>query len=98
MKRRILPLLASVAILAATGCAFTYIRTPYDTHLDRTQLGTKVGTASNYSVAWLVSWGDAGYADAAKNGSITVMKHADEELQQYLFGLYVKRTIIVYGD
>ena len=98
MKRCLLPLLASLAVLAVTGCAFTYIRTPYDTNLDQTQLGTKIGTASNYSVAWLVSWGEAGYADAAKNGNITVMKHADEELQQYLFGLYVKRTIIVYGD
>ena len=98
MKRRILPLLASVVIVAVTGCAFTYIRTPYDSNLDRTELGTKIGTASNYSVAWLVSWGDAGYADAARNGHITVMKHADEEIQQYLFGLYLKRTIIVYGE
>jgi hypothetical protein len=98
MKRCLLPLLASLVALTATSCAFTYIRTPYDNDLDQTQLGTKVGTASNYSVAWLVSWGDAGYAAAAKNGNLTVMRHADEEIQQYLFGLYLKRTIIVYGD
>ena len=98
MKKRILTLLAAAALWGAGGCAYVDVRTPYDDNLDQTQLGTKTGMASNYSVCWLVAWGDAGYADAAKDGGITVLRHADQRIQQYLYGVYVKRTIIVYGD
>ena len=68
------------------------------TDLDRTELGTKVGRANNYSVLWLVAWGDGSYAEAAHNGEITVLRHADVEVFSVLFGLYVRRTVIVYGD
>jgi hypothetical protein len=89
-----------LALVASSlgGCAYTNIRSPLDTGLERTELGTKKGTASNYSLLWLVAWGDASYAKAAENGDIKVMRHSDQELQQYLFGTFVKQTTIVYGD
>ena len=85
-------------LLVFSGCAFVNIKTPFDTDLDKTDLGSKKGTAQAYSLLWLVSWGDASYATAAKNGGIKVMKHADQEMQQVLLGLYTRWRVVVYGD
>ena len=88
----------ALVLLLFTGCAYVDVRTPYDTDLNQTQLGSKTGTAEAYSLFWLVAWGDASYATAARNGNITVMRHADQEVQQVLFGLFTRWRIIVYGD
>jgi hypothetical protein len=80
------------------SCAYVHVKAPYDDNLDRTELGSKVGTAEAYSVLWLVAWGDASYATAAKNGNITVLRHADQEVTQVLFGLYTRWRVLVYGD
>lgn len=85
-------------ILVFNSCAYVHIKTPYDSNLDRTELGSKVGVAHAYSLFWLVSWGDASYAAAAKNGNIKVLKHSDQETTQIFFGMYTKWRIIVYGD
>ena len=85
-------------IITMSGCAYTNIRIPLDTSLEKTQLGSKVGKSSTYSVMWLAAWGDSSYAKAAKDGNLKVMNHSDVEIQQYLFGLFVKETTIVYGD
>jgi hypothetical protein len=85
-------------ILTFSGCVYVHTKTPYDKNLDRTELGAKVGTAEAYSLFWLVSWGDASYAAAAKNGDITVLKHADQDIKQILFGLYTRWRVVVYGD
>ena len=98
MPRFILLICSALLIFSLSGCAYVDTRAPYDRNLDNTELGTKVGRASNQSVLWLVAWGDASYATAAKNGGITVLKHADVEVSSVLFGLYMKQTIIVYGD
>jgi len=97
--RRLVLLFCLLSLLAGVpGCAYVHTRAPYDKNLDNTALGSKSGEASNYSVLWLVAWGDGGYADAAHNGGITVMRHADIEITSFLFGAFVKRTIVVYGD
>ena len=98
MNRRITMVLLMSILLVFSGCAFVNIKTPFDKDLDKTELGSKRGTASAYSLLWLVSWGDASYATAAKNGGITVMKHADQEMQQVLLGLYTRWRVVVYGD
>jgi hypothetical protein len=49
-------------------------------------------------VLWLVSWGDAGAAAAARNGGLTTINHMDVQIRNVLFGLYTKETTIVYGD
>ncbi|MFI5303673.1 MAG: TRL domain-containing protein [Nitrospiria bacterium] len=81
-----------------TGCLYSHIQTPYDTHLDRSSIGPKQGKASAYSVLWLFSWGDQGIAAAAKNGGLATVIHMDQEILSVLFGLYVKTTTIAYGN
>jgi len=87
-----------VAALLMTGCVYTNIKTPLDTDLDKTEMGSKVGEASMYSVLWLASWGDGSTAAAAKDGKISIVNHMDMQSFSVLFGLYSKTTIIVYGD
>jgi len=81
-----------------SGCAYVNIKTPYDTDLERTALGSKIGKSEYYSLLWLVAWGDAGTEAAAKNGGISVINHMDRELLAVFFGLYVKSTTVLYGD
>ena len=81
-----------------TGCVYSNIRIPLDEDLWKTELGSKVGTASNYSILWLVAWGDAGVKQAAENGGITTINHMDMGVESYLFGAYIRRDTIVYGD
>ena len=92
--------LIAVLIIAFTlcSCAYVNVRTPFDTNLDKTQLGSKKGVSQAYSILWLFAWGDASYAAAAKNGQITVIRHADQEIQEILFGLYIRWRVVVYGD
>jgi hypothetical protein len=91
-------ILASTLLSLLSGCVYSNIRFPLDEDLWKTELGSKVGTSSSYSVAWLVAWGDAGVKKAAENGGITVVNHMDMGIESYLFGLYVRRDTIVYGD
>jgi len=87
-----------VLCCSVSGCLYSNIRFPLDEDLWKTELGNKVGVASNHSVAWLVAWGDAGVKEAAKNGDITTINHMDMGIKSYLFGLYTRRDTIVYGD
>jgi hypothetical protein len=90
--------LASLISLVCTGCVYSNVRFPLDEDLWKTELGSKVGVASNHSIAWLVAWGDAGVQSAAKNGDVHVINHMDMGIESYLFGLYIRRDTIVYGD
>lgn len=80
-----------------TGCVYTNVQRPLGTEFKKTELGTKTGMANNYSILWLVAWGDAGTKAAAENGEIKVIQHADTRLFSLLFGLYSKVTTVVYG-
>jgi hypothetical protein len=71
---------------------------PLSTELNKTELGHKKGDASMYTLLYLFAWGDAGGAEAAKKGGITVMTHMDREFELILFGIYTRSTTIVYGD
>ena len=84
--------------LLCSGCLYTNIRTPLDTNVDQTQIGSKVGRASAQSVLFLVATGDASVEAAARNGGLTVINHLDVENQIILFGLFSKTTMIAYGD
>jgi len=97
MKRSFAALLAACA-LALPGCLYVHIKKPLDTDLDQTRLGSKVGTAHWQSLFWAVAWGDAGTQAAARSGGITTINHADVEEFMILYGLYLKRTTIVYGE
>lgn len=97
MKSKALVVVLALAVSLA-GCIYTHVSMPLSTELDKTELGTKQGEASMYSVLWLVAWGDAGSAAAAKNGGITVLRHMDREFEAVLFGVYTRLTTVVYGD
>ena len=98
MKHRFfLPVLLTIAI-ALSGCAYVNVKTPLDTDLDKTTMGSKVGTSSLESVLWIAAWGDAGVKAAAENGNITVVNHVDQQTFSVLFGVYTKVTTIAYGD
>lgn len=99
MTKSIVRLIAAALVLGLLGgCLYANVKAPFDTDLDRTVLGQKQGTASMQSVLWLVAWGDASTAAAAKQGGITTVNHMDREVFSVLFGLYTKTTTIVYGD
>ncbi len=98
MKKCIVFMVMTGVLLAFSGCVYMDIKTPLDTDLDKTILGSKVGTASSQSVLWLFAWGDSGTKAASENGNITVINHMDKRIQCYLLGLYSKATVIVYGD
>lgn len=98
MKLKYVIALLLLLLLLNSGCAYVNTKTPYDRDLDRTEIGSKVGKAEAYSVLWLVAWGDASYEKAARNGGITVLKHADQEIFQVLLGIYTRWTVVVYGD
>ena len=100
MKRFKFTAMAAFLLVALTlsGCAYLHTKTPFDTDVANTDLGGKTGTAEAYSILWLVAWGDASYAAAARNGDIKVLKHADQETLSVLFGLYARWRVIVYGD
>ena len=85
-------------VLLNSGCAYVDTKTPYDRDLNRTEIGSKVGKAEAYSIFWLVAWGDASYEAAARNGGITVLRHADQEIFQVFLGFYTRWTVVVYGD
>ena len=84
--------------LTLSGCIYSNVQRPLGTEFNETELGSKVGRASNRSLLWLVGWGDAGVKAAAENGNLKVIRHADIQLISVLFGLYLETTTIVYGD
>jgi hypothetical protein len=81
-----------------SGCIYTRVRVPLDIDTSQTQLGNKIGRSHAYTIAWLVTWGDAGTAAAAKNGGIKTINHLDTEYFLIFFGLYARKTTIAYGD
>jgi len=85
-------------MLFSQGCLYTNINFPTDLDLNKTELGSKVGRASNTSVLWLFTWGNAGVHAAAQNGGLKVINHSDGELFSVFFGIYSKYTTVVYGD
>jgi TRL (tRNA-associated locus)-like protein len=84
--------------LFLSGCLFADVMIPLDTNLDETKLGTKTGESTSQAVLWLVAWGDSGTHAAAQAAGITTILHADQRIFSVLFGLYSKRTVVVYGD
>lgn len=91
----ILLLLVSTLV---SGCVYANVQRPLGTEYNQTELGSKVGQASSYSLLWLFAWGDAGSRAAADNGHIKVIRHADIKVFSLLFGLYSEVTTVVYGD
>ena len=91
-----LTVLASLLLL--NGCVYMDVKTPLDKNVRDTVLGSKVGRSESQSVLWLVAWGDASTAAAAKDGDIQTITHLDARYLSVLFGAYSKRETIAYGE
>lgn len=89
---------SALACLTLQGCVLTNIQVPLDTDLQNTDLGDKVGKSSYQSILGLVAWGNAGTQAAAADGSITTLKHADQQIFSILWGVYYRQTTVVYGN
>ena len=98
MKTLLVPILLLIVAFSGMSCLYTNIKTPLDTDLYETRLGDKTGESSYQSILWLIAWGDAGSAAAARNGGITQLNQFDQEILSILFGLYYRQKTIVYGD
>ena len=90
-------LLFSLITFILSGC-FYYVQQPLDTDFSKTELGTKKGESYAYELFWVFAWGNAGSKSAAENGNLKIIRHADTSDFILLYGLYAKRTTIVYGD
>ena len=97
MTRKICLSFLFAAAASLQGCMYANVTTPLDTDLQNTELGNKTGESANYAVLGLVAWGDGGTKAAADDGGITTLTHADQRVYQVLWGLFTKRTTIVYG-
>ena len=101
--RKLIPVLC--CSLLFSGCLYTNIHSPYSYRSATPQEAkaaagdeTVTGKTCYHSILWLVAWGDAGSAAAAKEGGITTLRHMDVETTFILFGVYASMTTIVYGD
>jgi hypothetical protein len=90
-------LAAAVLSTAASGCLFAHVRTPMGTVNRTISVQDKSGSSSCDSLLWLVAWGDCGIQAAAKDGNLTTLEYADEEIMSVCFGLWIHSTTIVYG-
>lgn len=61
------------------------------------EVGTKVGTSKAFNILGLVSVGEAGIQDAAKDGGITKISHVDTKTTGVL-GLFTVTKTIIYGE
>lgn len=76
---------------------YTNVEAPLDIDNDESRLGSKRGMAIAQNIRGLVSWGDASAVAAAKDGNVSVIRHADYEFFHVL-GVYSRFTTVVYGD
>lgn len=84
-------------VIPPPGLVLTSTSAPLDTDLDKTQLGTKRGTASTVSILGLFAFGDASTRAAAASAGITTINHADYKSFN-LLGIYSSYTTVVYGE
>ena len=75
---------------------FSNFEAPLSIEFDKTQIGPKEGRANTYSFLGLITVGNASIQEAAKNGHISRVNHADYEHFNLL--VFQKTTVIVYGE
>ncbi len=97
MFRTTIVIFLAFFLLVVSGCAYVDTKTPLDENLDQTTLGTKTGVAEAYSVLWMVAWGDASYAAAAKQQGIKTLYFTDQEVISVM-GVYSSHRVLLYGE
>jgi len=58
----------------------------------------KKGEASTMAFLGLFAFGDGGLDAAMKDGNITRVHHADHTVQHFLYAIFARNKIIVYGE
>jgi len=96
--RKLFLIILIMSLCHTSGCLYSNVTSPLDTNVTETRLGSKIGRSKARSVLYLVAWGDAGVAKAAKNGDLKVVHHLDVEVLSVLFGVYSEVSTIAYGD
>jgi len=87
----------ALPVMPPYGGAFNNTGAPLNLKLHGTELGTRQGRATAACVLGLISFGDASIAEAARQGGIREVTHADAEFTN-LLGLYTTYTTVVYGN
>lgn len=88
----------SAPFVPPVGMAFTQIKAPLDLDNANTPASCpKRGKAAASCVLGLFAFGDASTAEAARDGGLKTIQHADYEFFNIL-GIYQKTTVVVYGD
>lgn len=85
-------------MLSSSGCIYSNFRVPMSTDFRNTKTVDKMGKSSSHSVAWIAAWGDAGLQAAAKEGDLETLEYVDYQFINVIFGLYMSRKTIVYGN
>lgn len=98
MRQTLRVLAVAVLLGLLPGCFYADIKIPLDTDVEQTSLGSKMGQASMQSILGLVAWGDASTQAAAEDGELSTVNHMDQEFFSLLGFVYVRQTVIVYGD
>jgi hypothetical protein len=98
MKKTVPLFLLMITGLLVCGCVYTDISVPMSRDFRNTRVVTKKGEATCRSVLWLVAWGDAGLQKAAADGQLVSLEYADAAYLNILFGLYMSKTTVVYGN
>jgi hypothetical protein len=93
----VLPSCLVAPVIPPQGSIYSDLSAPLDTDLDQADMGSKKGEASSKSILGLISWGDASTSAAAKDGSITTVKHQDYRIFNVL-GIFQRYTTVVHGD
>ncbi len=91
-------LIALACAVLLNGCLYINATYPLDQDMNETKVTEKIGKSARYSLLWAVAWGDGGTQAAARNGGLTVIHNADTHDEVSFFGLWSKRTTIVYGE
>lgn len=83
------------ALATTNGFIFTNVIEPVAVSSLTTY--SKTAAATNYSILYLIGFGDAGVENIAKNNGITKIKHVDKHTISFLY-FFNMETFTVYGD
>jgi hypothetical protein len=84
-------------VIPPTGLLFTLVEAPITTTYKDTTIGPLKGESTSHQALWLVAFGNAGVAEAARNGRIDRVNHVEYRYMN-LLQLYQGFTIIAYGE
>ncbi|MBN1847868.1 MAG: hypothetical protein JW932_04715 [Deltaproteobacteria bacterium] len=86
---------------ACSGRLYSNTVRPYTTNFDNTPIGSKVCILRDHTVQVnrvSAEWVTEHFADALRTAGIKKVYYAELKTFIILFGLYQRKTLIIYGD